>query len=328
MKHYIKLLSKLLLYSIFIYLVLVILEYSRQGFINDLSLQKIDLNDSDLSRKPVYLISYADGGRVFYQNQNAMSHYAINKGVDFILNYRKRHISHEFIENNQEIFNDPKGAGMWLWKPYIIAETMKSAPEESIIIYFDSAFYINKSLNGLIEMLGDKDVLLVQDRNRKNGQFVKGDSFSLMNCLSQECRSAPHIWSAAIVLRNTKLARSFIEQWLKNSQDIRILSAKNYEIMANYPEYSWHHFDQSVLSLVAYKNSESVKVINFEETKPFLSWCHRKSSLSSPLKSWYSMYGSDPLINFSVTGKTLPSSALLNFPLLVNLRKWFIERFM
>lgn len=319
---------KVILYILVIYLVLVILEYAKQGFINDLSLQKVDVVNSNKPREPVFLVSYADGGENFYRNQNAMSHYAINKGIDFILNYRKDHISRIFINENKEILDNPKGAGMWLWKPYIILETMKTAPEGSIIIYLDSAFYIKKSLNGLIDMLNNHDVLLVHDRGRKNGAFIKGDSFALMDCTGEECREAPHIWSAVMIMKNTAISRAFIEKWLESCQDIRNLSGENYGIAQNYPEYAWHHFDQSVLSLVYYKNPASVKMIEFDETVPYLSWFHRKNSRSSPLKSWYTIYGSDPIINFGTTGKTLPSSALLNFPGLVDLRKWLIENFM
>lgn len=328
MKHYFKLSFKIILYVLLTYLILVILEYARQGFINDLSLQKVDLDNSNEFKKPVYLVSYADIGENIYRNQNAMSHYAINKGIDFILNYRRNHISKRFIKDNKEIFDTTKGAGMWLWKPYIILETMKTAPEGAIIIYLDSAFYIKKSLHGLIDMLGNNDVLLVHDRERRNGAFIKGDSFALMNCLTPECRNAPHIWSAIVLTRNTATSRAFIEKWLKSSRDIRILSGESYGIAPNYPEYAWHHFDQSVLSLVYHNNPESVKMIEFEETTAYLSWFHRKNSRSSPLKAWYTVYGADPVINFNATGKTLPSSALLNFPGLVNLRKWFIQNFM
>lgn len=327
-KNYFKISFKILFFALITYLILVILEYARQGFINDLSLQKVDLAKATEQTKPVYLVSYADSGENFYRNQNAMSHYAINKGIDFILNYRRNLISPEFIKDNKEIFDDPKGAGMWLWKPYVIMETMKKAPDGAIIVYLDSAFYIKKSLNGLIDMLDNNDVLLVHDRERKNGAFIKGDSFALTNCLTQECRMAPHIWGAVLVIRNTATSRLFIEKWLKNGEDIRILSGKSYGIAPNYPEYAWHHFDQSVLSLVYHNNPKSVKMIEFEETVPYLSWFHRKNSRSSPLKAWYTIYGTDPLVNFGTTGKTLPSSALLNFPGLVDLRKWFIENFM
>ncbi|ABE04611.1 hypothetical protein A3306_07130 [Rickettsia bellii] len=326
-KKSLKTLCKIVTALIFIYLVLVILEYAHQGFINDLSMQKVDLSVQNSMKEPVYLVSYADGAEHIYRNQNATSHYAINKGIDFILNYKKKHIDQTFIEKHQEIFNEKAGAGLWLWKPYIILETMKNAPEGAIIVYLDSAFIIKQHISNLTNLLGNNDVLLVHDRDRKNGSFVKGESFALMNCLNEECRNDDHIWSAVIVVRNTELARSFIEKWLKSCEDIRVLSGKDYNIHPNYDEYKWHHSDQSVLSLVYHQNPQSVKVIEYEETMPILSWFHRKNSNSSPLKAWYSIYGIDPVINFNTNGKALPSTALINTSPIVKLRKWISENF-
>ena len=56
-KKYLKILCKTLIVSVFIYLVLVILEYARQGFINDLSMQKVDLSLQNSIKEPVYLVS-------------------------------------------------------------------------------------------------------------------------------------------------------------------------------------------------------------------------------------------------------------------------------
>ncbi|MGI4775802.1 MAG: hypothetical protein ACRYE9_02565 [Janthinobacterium lividum] len=46
---------------------------------------------------PVYLISYADGAEYIYRNQNAMNHYAINKAIDCLYNYRKKHLDQKFL---------------------------------------------------------------------------------------------------------------------------------------------------------------------------------------------------------------------------------------
>jgi len=325
---YFKFARRIIWWAFVFYIVAILLEYSRQGFVNDLSLQKIESEVRE-SKDIVYLVSYVDGGDLFWQNQNAMSQFALNKGIDFILNYKKKHLDHEFTKENELILSSPTGAGMWLWKPYVILKTMHTAPEGAIIIYLDSAFYIKKPVTHLIDMMGSNDVLLVHDRDRKNGSYIKGDSFALTGCFSEDCRNGDLLWGAIVVVRNNKESRAFIQEWLSNSKDPRILSGENSGIKENYPEYLWHHYDQSVLSLV-YQNNKiaKVNVIEFVDVKKYIAWFHRKDSKISPLKSWYSVYGSDPVVNLSETGKELPSSALLNTPLIVRLRKFYIENFM
>lgn len=62
---------------------------------------------------------------------------------------------------------------------------MESASEGAIIIYLDSAFIIEKPIFGLISKMQDNGILLIYDRDRKNGSFIKSDSFALMDCTSQ-----------------------------------------------------------------------------------------------------------------------------------------------
>lgn len=306
----------------------LVLQYAYQGFIVDLSIQPINQYSApDLEapeptgRPPVFLVTYAAGGEHYFRNQNAVAQYAINKGIDFILNYRKSHIDKKFFEKNRRIFNEKIGAGMWLWKPYIILRTMASAPEDSIIIYLDSAFKIRQPVPRFINNLGDDDILLVQNQDLKTGAHVKGDSFYLLGCQDDTCRQAPLIWSAIVVVRNSPRSRAFIKKWLEACQEEKALSATSYHYMPNYPEFKWHHFDQSLLSLVYHKNPKGVKVLKYDEVDPYFIRFHRKGGRSSPNKPWYSLYGIEPVIDFNNNGKKLSSTSLVNLPPVVWLRK-------
>ncbi len=313
---------KIFAYLLIIITALVIVEYARNAIVEDLSMQKPNI--SSTNHAPTYLISYADGKESIYRNQNAMSHYGLNKNIDFILNYRKSHIEEEFAKKHQDVLQEKIGAGMWLWKPYFLLKTLNKVEENAVVIYLDAAFIIKKPLDEFINSQLTADVLLVQDQMRLNGAYVKGDSFALTGC--DFCRNLPHIWSALIIVRNTKESRQFIAQWLNYAQDRRILDNKNYQIQENFPEYLWHHYDQSVLSLVYAKNLSKAKLISQKEIAPYFSWFHRKNSQSSPNKIFYSLYGANPWLNFNKSAKSLPSTALLNLPPVVFLRKlWYLR---
>ncbi|WP_156956720.1 putative nucleotide-diphospho-sugar transferase [Candidatus Odyssella acanthamoebae] len=327
---------RILKYSLYLIIALMagmILEYARQGFMNDMSIQPVnrysapDLEASEpTGRPPVFLVTYAAGGEQYFRNQNAVSQYAVNKGIDFILNYRKSHIDKDFFEKNRSIFNEKIGAGMWVWKPYIILRTMESAPDDSIIVYMDSAFKIRKPIPQFIEKLGDSDVMLIQDQDRRAGAYVKGDSFYLLNCKDEACRQAPLIWSAIVVVRNSSRSRSFIKKWLEACQEEQALNATAYNYMPNYLEYKWHHFDQSLLSLIYHKNSEGVKVLSYEEVDNYFIGFHRQAGRSSSNKSWYTVYGAEPTIDLNGGSRKLSSTSLLNTGPIVWLRKQIAKR--
>ncbi len=310
-------------------IICVVVEYAHQGYINDMSLQPVNrFSAPDLEapeptgRPPVFLVTYAAGGEKYFRNQNAVNQYAVNKGIDFILNYRKSHIDVKFFEKNREIFNERVGAGMWVWKPYIILRTLQSAPEGSIIIYLDAAFKIRKPIPRFLDQLGDKDMMLVQDQDRLNGAYVKGDTFHLMDCMDDGCRQSPHIWSAIIVIRNTDKSRKIVKSWLEACENIDILSATATKYVPNFPEYKWHHFDQSVLSMIYYKNKDDIKLDHFDDIDNYFVWFHRKGGPHSPLKPWYTVYGAEPTIETGQGYKKLSSWALLNIPPVVWVRKY------
>lgn len=324
---------KYLSYFVCLSLVCVVLEYARQGFINDMSIQPInrystpDLEASEpTGRPPVFLVTYAAGGDQYFRNQNAVSQFAINKGIDFILNYRKSHIEKDFFETNRTIFNERVGAGMWIWKPYIISRTMENAPEGSIIIYVDSAFKIRKPIARFLEQLGDSDIMLIQDHDFKTGAYTKGDTFYLMDCKDDACRQSSLIWSAILIVKNTSNSRSFIKKWLKACQEEQALNATAYNYMPNYPEYKWHDFEESLLSIVYHKNPEGIKLLSYKDVDDYFVWFHRKNSKSASAKAWYTVYGTEPVINFGDSSKKLPSTGILNLAPIVWLRKELAKR--
>ena len=44
-----------------------------------------------------------------------------------------------FYKKNKNILDEPRGAGYWLWKPYIILETFKQIDEGDVVLYIDSS---------------------------------------------------------------------------------------------------------------------------------------------------------------------------------------------
>ncbi len=84
--------------SVFLYVLSIYMIYT------DISLEPVPKKfcTSD-PRAPVYLVTYADGAEVFYQNQNFIVFSDLNKGIDHFLSYRRHLIDPTFISKNQEV---------------------------------------------------------------------------------------------------------------------------------------------------------------------------------------------------------------------------------
>ena len=67
-------------------------------------------------------------------------------GADKVREYSPKDIDPDFYEKNKFIFEQPRGAGYWLWKPYVIKDALSNVGFGDYVLYADSgAFYINNA---------------------------------------------------------------------------------------------------------------------------------------------------------------------------------------
>ncbi len=246
----------------------------------------------------IYLISYADGSEVFFQNRNMLTASAVNRGFDFIFNYRRDHISPEFAKNNP-VLQEKFGAGYWLWKPYFILHTLEQIPEGAILVYLDAGAIIRQPMREfLLDGLASsphKDVLLFSYINTEHdttSRIASDDTFVALHCTDEHCYSGHHVWAGFIVLRNSDQSRRFIAQWLHHCQDAELL--KGITTHATNPEdFAHHQHDEAILSVLATREAD--KVIFYPINKPdFTDYIrgHRRRTDETSLLGYISMKNS------------------------------------
>ena len=97
------------------------------------------------------LVNYADRG--FVKSQKLNSDSGLLHGFDRVINYTNKNIDNDFYKNNSKILSQTKGAGYWLWKPYIILKTLNCVNENSIIFYCDSGAEFIKNMTPIFEQI-------------------------------------------------------------------------------------------------------------------------------------------------------------------------------
>lgn len=250
----------------------------------DLSLQPVDqkyIEDTN-PRLPVYLISYADGHEVFFKNQHALAYSAQNKGFDVIINYRKAILNHKFREKYQDILTIKSGAGLWLWKPQILLQTMEQAPQGALIVYTDVGFIIRKDVSEIQQNISENDVLLMNiDEYATKEKLMDWLPKKIADEWKLDRKNQPKfIESGIIAVKNTPKARQFLEKW-------RDICARRDYAFLEYDRSSDHikgfTYDQSLLSLVAHRYPEGVKVIPKDQMKSFTVFHHRHPGNNKPI---------------------------------------------
>lgn len=273
--------------AIIVFLSVVTFNFFRIITFHDISLEPIRQPSS--SRPPVYLISYADGPDVFLKNQNALALSALNKGIDFIYNYRRPHLDAEFVKRNEDVLNKPKGAGYWLWKPYLILKTLQSVPEGSLVVYADSGFIFRKSFEHILDQAMNHDMVLLHSDEPTMGvsaNKVKRDVWAYLNIDDESHRQGPYIWAAFMVVRNTPASRVFIQQWLDLCQNPKLLI----ETPSDLPEHSEfqnHVHDQAILTALYNKHPEGKGLMSYVKESSWLVWHHRHPHMENESLLYY-----------------------------------------
>ena len=305
------------------YLFLVGAQYASIAFLGDYSLQPVHEPDSAPSqpRPPVYLMSYADGPVYYLQNQNAMAASALNKGIDFILNYRRPHLEEAFLKKNHKIFKKHGPNGLWLWKPYLIYRQLQSLPEGAYLIYLDSNFIFRKPITPLLKNLETHDIILTEAFGvpQKLGQYTKGDVLEKLGCASEACRHLPLFAGGAFFIKNNARSRAFFKEWLDLCEQESLLD-NGPSVFPNFPEFLFHFHEGALLSTLYHVRKPPAVLLKMKNLYEYLYWAHRKAG-KRKIKAYYTLYGVRKAY-LRVSGSALTSVSLLNFPPLVWLRKW------
>lgn len=164
----------------------------------------------------------------------------------------------EFKEKNQYTLSQSRGAGFWVWKPYIILKTMIEMKDDDWLMYTDSGMYFIKNPWEEIlrheSCLGDKGVCTFGTCGI-NKNFCKRDTFILMSADDSMYTDSPHRTASIFVCRKTDFSVSFVKEWLHYSSDSRIITdLPNTQGKPNYPEFKDHRHDQSIMSILCAKH--------------------------------------------------------------------------
>lgn len=212
--------------------------------------------------KTVFL-SYATGS--FIAQRDKLCESALNVGFDEAIGLTDSDIkSTDFWQKNQHILSQPRGAGYWLWKPYIILEQLKKMSADDVLVYSDagrSSYYnFERFPIKLIEKLNNETKgFLLGPALYQHGaakKWIKRDCLILMNSDREEIIDKPTIQASPNFWKPTPSAFDFLEKWIHYASDYRCLTdAENTLGKENYKEFIDHRHDQSVLTLLAYQQN-------------------------------------------------------------------------
>lgn len=217
-----------------------------------------------------YLINYADMGSNYAHNDPNGGYFNAQKintktalevaGFDSVINYNKSCISGNFIEKHKEHFLYTRGAGYWIWKPYILLDALDKINNGDIIMYSDSGCHFIHSMDPVFKRLEEsKNSLLSFNLSQIEKEWNKRDCFIHLNCDVPKYTDTKQIMSTFLLCKKNEFTYHIVNEW-QNMMSIFHMVADEFISPSknkNYPNFKEHRHDQSVLSLICKKNNVS-----------------------------------------------------------------------
>jgi hypothetical protein len=199
-----------------------------------------------------YFINYANNGFLNSQQiglKSAESFGFISKG------YNNNDIDETFKIKNNKILSQSRGAGYWLWKPYLILKTLNQIENDSYLVYMDSGAKIIKNVDNILRMINHKGVLNFSMK-QKTSKWTKGDCFFYLNKNNKNDFSEENQMQATyLFFRKCSYSVSFVEKWLENCLIPGLIEDTPNIRMDNFKDFIDHRHDQAILSLMVYNEN-------------------------------------------------------------------------
>lgn len=192
---------------------------------------------------------------------------ALANGADFANQFPLGFNDHDSFQNfNADVLNQKRGAGYWLYKPYLIYCHLLSIPDGDILIYSDAGIEFVNHVNHIINRM-DEDIFFFSNGHR-HVEWCKGDvlndicpdifglDFDDNHSRQQHIKWAldkfTQVQASVIFFRVNQRTRDFVKEWLLWCQMPGFIDDSPSKL-PNYPTFAEHRHDQAILTCLQIK---------------------------------------------------------------------------
>jgi hypothetical protein len=206
-------------------------------------------------RMKIYLVSYATGS--FVPLQACLMASGARFGATDLRPWTEKMLRDTpFYSEHKAILDMGRGGGYWLWKPFIIVQTLAEMEEGDCLIYSDSGIEIVADLTPLLNIAVEKRGVMLFSGTGKCREWTKRDCFFYMGADEPVYYEAQMLDASFVVLMKAPYACAFAAEWVAMCRDRRILTDEpNTCGQPNLHGFVDHRHDQSVLSLLARRDN-------------------------------------------------------------------------
>lgn len=184
----------------------------------------------------------------------------------------KEQLESDFYIKNKEILDKTRGAGLWLWKPYLILKELKKLGTDEKLFYLDAGRNSYWDLWDTALYVFNHPVLTNQgfllgpsiDHLGPIEMWTKRETLECMGVGEMQIKNIKMIQMNWSVWTNCEKSIRFLESWLYYCTNKICIMDENITETKNYKNFIDHRHDQSIASILAHK--QKIEILDYSRT--------------------------------------------------------------
>jgi hypothetical protein len=229
-------------------------------------------------RPRIHLISFATED--YSNSAKALGIKAIANGFSSFYLYSLQDLDADFVENNSLTLANERGAGYWVWKPYIILKHLSQIPQGDYLLYLDAGVMPKCQVREFIDYLQDGKIHVWNIHGVTIGEWTDPGVLRALK-VSESLLGSTMVMGGAILGVNKLEFRSILERWLELCTNPKYLHPDSGPSYVKPEGLFWHRHDQSLLSVLVATDSQHFTVHGASARSPESAFfnVHRKKDL-------------------------------------------------
>jgi hypothetical protein len=155
------------------------------------------------------------------------------------------------------ILNNKRGAGYWIWKPYVIKQILNISNPGDIVIYVDSSTYFKGTLQPIVDFINKNSILAFKHSDYHNqATWTKMSAVNYYGYPKDWCKTDGifvQFMAAFTGIRNDYIGNKLLDLYLEVMIPENTLLFDDTPVEGNCESFKESRHDQQMLSLILYK---------------------------------------------------------------------------
>lgn len=201
------------------------------------------------------VITYSDKRMTIAALKCAQS--AMKYGASDIRIFGPDNLTETFKELASPTINEERGAGLYIWKPFIIWQQMLEMKDGEILIYSDAGQEFVSDIKPVVDCM-DEDIMFFSN-GWPHIDWCKADVFHLINPgwfpnAAEKYKDQKQVQASLIFFKVNQKTKDFVKDWMLFLL-MPGVGDNSPSVISNYPTFQETRWDQSVLCCLQIRHS-------------------------------------------------------------------------